>query len=84
LTALHFWIENFAVVPEVQGRGIGRRLLARAERKAIEGGCHEVHLLTNGSFEANVSIYKGLGYALDRQGEFRNGTTVYMSKKLAR
>ena len=80
----HIWIENVAVIPEAQGRGIGRRLLAHAELKAIEAGCFEARLLTNGAFEANVSLYRQLGYAVDRQEDFMNGTTVYMSKKLAR
>ncbi|WP_246506060.1 GNAT family N-acetyltransferase [Mesorhizobium silamurunense] len=32
----HIWIENVAVAPEVQGRGIGQLLLDRTELKAIE------------------------------------------------
>lgn len=80
----HIWIENVAVVPEAQGRGIGRRLLAHAERKATEAGCFEARLLTNGAFETNVSLYRRLGYVVDRQEDFMNGTTVYMSKKLPR
>lgn len=80
----HLWIENVAVVPEAQGRGIGRLLLAHAERKSIEAGHHEVRLLTNGAFEANLSLYGSLGYAVDRQEAFMNGTTVYLSKTLAR
>jgi ribosomal protein S18 acetylase RimI-like enzyme len=80
----HIWIENVAVVPEAQGRRIGRRLLAHAERKAIEAGCFEARLLTNGAFEANLSLYRRLGYAVDRQEDFMNGTAVYMSKKLPR
>lgn len=80
----HLWIENVAVVPEAQGRGIGQRLLAHAEHRAAERGCFEARLLTNGAFQANVSLYRRLGYAVDREEDFMNGTTVYMSKKLAR
>lgn len=80
----HIWIENVAVIPEAQGRGIGRQLLAHAEEKAVAAGCFELRLLTNGAFEANVSIYRKLGYAVDREEDFMNGTTLYMSKKLAR
>jgi len=78
----HIWIENVAVAPEAQGRGIGRKLLDSAERKAFETGCRELRLLTNGAFEANVSLYKRQGYAVDREEPFMNGTTVYMSKSL--
>lgn len=80
----HIWIENVAVGPAAQGRGIGRRLLAHAELKAVELGCFETRLLTNGAFAANLSLYRRIGYVVDRQEEFMNGTTVYMSKKLAR
>ncbi|MDX8469127.1 GNAT family N-acetyltransferase [Mesorhizobium sp. VK23B] len=79
----HIWIENVAVAPEAQGRGIGRKLLDSAERKAVEAGCRELRLLTNGAFEANVRLYRKHGYAVDREEPFMNGTTVYMSKRLA-
>ncbi|RWC23069.1 GNAT family N-acetyltransferase [Mesorhizobium sp.] len=79
----HLWIENVCVAPNVQGRGIGRLLLELAERKAIEAGRAELRLLTNGAFEANVSLYKKHGYIVDREEPFMNGVTVYMSKRLA-
>jgi GNAT superfamily N-acetyltransferase len=79
----HLWIENVCVTPEAQGRGIGRLLLGRAERKALEAGRSELRLLTNGAFEANVSLYKRHGYVIDREEPFMNGVTVYMSKRLA-
>lgn len=79
----HIWIENVAVAPEAQGRGIGRKLLDSAERQAVEAGCRELRLLTNGAFAANVLLYRKHGYAIDREEPFMNGTTVYMSKRLA-
>lgn len=79
----HVWIENVAVAPEAQGRGIGKKLLDSAERRAVETGCRELRLLTNGAFDANVRLYRRHGYAIDREEPFMNGTTVYMSKRLA-
>jgi ribosomal protein S18 acetylase RimI-like enzyme len=79
----HVWIENVAVAPEAQGRGIGKKLLDSAERRAVETGCRELRLLTNGAFDANVRLYRRHGYAVDREEPFMNGTTVYMSKRLA-
>ncbi|RWB53556.1 GNAT family N-acetyltransferase [Mesorhizobium sp.] len=79
----HIWIENVAVAPEARGRGIGRKLLDRAEHRAVEAGCRELRLLTNGAFAANVLLYRRHGYAIDREEPFMNGTTVYMSKRLA-
>jgi len=79
----HLWIENVCVAPQAQGRGIGRLLLERAEEKARAAGRRELRLLTNGAFEANVSLYRKHGYTIDREEPFMNGTTVYMSKRLA-
>ena len=79
----HLWIENVAVRPESQGHGLGRQLLALAERKAVEAGCGELRLLTNDAFTANVALYSRAGYSVDRREPFMGGTTVYMSKKLA-
>jgi ribosomal protein S18 acetylase RimI-like enzyme len=80
----HIWIENVAVAPEAQGCGIGRRLLDHAERLALAANCFEARLLTNAAFEANVALYRRLGYVVDREEPYLNGITVYMSKKLAR
>ncbi|WP_245474449.1 hypothetical protein [Mesorhizobium sp. M2A.F.Ca.ET.042.01.1.1] len=44
---------------------------------------HQLRLLTNGAFEASVSLYKGQGYSIDREEPFMNGSTVYMSKRIA-
>jgi GNAT superfamily N-acetyltransferase len=79
----HLWIENVCVAPEAQGKGIGRLLLQRAEGNAREAGHHELRLLTNGAFEANVLLYQRQGYSVDREEPFMNGTTVYMSKRIA-
>ena len=79
----HLWIENVCVAPSAQGRGIGGMLLDRAEHVAAEAGLGELRLLTNGAFAANVAIYRKHGYAIDREEPFMNGTTVYMSKRLA-
>ena len=80
----HLWIENVCVAPQAQGSGIGRLLLERAERRALETGRPELRLLTNGAFEANVLLYKRQGYTIDREEPFMGGMTVYMSKRLTR
>jgi ribosomal protein S18 acetylase RimI-like enzyme len=80
----HLWIENVAIAPNDQGKGLGRELLAHAERKAIGAGRGEVRLLTNVAFEANVALYEKTGYLIVEREPFLGGTTVYMSKKLNR
>ena len=78
----HLFIENVAVAPAHQGRGIGRRLLAHAERKARDYGVAEIRLATNSAFESNVLLYRSVGYRIDRREPFMGGAAVYMSKEL--
>lgn len=80
----HLFIENIAVAPKHQGRGLGRHLLAHAERKAGLAGVAEMRLLTNLAFESNVRLYQSVGFQIDRTEPFGNGSTVYMSKTWAR
>jgi ribosomal protein S18 acetylase RimI-like enzyme len=81
----HIWIENVAVLPACHGQGLGRILLAHAETRALDAGCNESRLLTNAAFESNVALYKKIGYRVDRTEPYKDGgTTVYMSKRLAR
>ncbi|WP_119420239.1 GNAT family N-acetyltransferase [Desertibaculum subflavum] len=78
----HLWIENVAVDPAAQGRGLGRRLLAHAEAKAAAAGLGQLRLLTNQAFATNVALYQRLGYRIDRREPFQGGVTIYMSKRL--
>ena len=78
----HLWIENIAIHPDRQGQGYGRRLLKWAEKRAGIAGTGEIRLVTNGAFEANVALYKRVGYRIDRTEPFRGGTAVYMSKSV--
>ena len=78
----HLLIENVAVAPAFQGRSLGRMLMAHAEQVAVSLGHTEIRLYTNKQFAGNVRLYQQLGYAVDREEEFRGGLTVYMSKPL--
>ena len=80
----HLWIENVCVLPEAQGRGIGRRLLTHVEALAREAGLPQTRLLTNAAFSDNIALYRRVGYVIDREEPFMNGITVYMSKELGR
>ena len=82
----HWWIENIAVAPQHQGKGLGRKLLDHAECLAIEAGLKEMRLLTNQAFASNVALYQRVGYRIDRIAPFSGNTnmTVYMSKRLER
>jgi len=53
----HLWLQ-----PGVQGRGLGRALLAELERLAVELGATELVLDTNASLAAAGGLYKSSGY----------------------
>jgi ribosomal protein S18 acetylase RimI-like enzyme len=78
----HLLIENVAVAPAVQGRGVGWRLMAHAERLAAEQGHAELRLYTNARFEENIALYRRLGYRVDREDEGPLGVAVHMSKRI--
>ncbi len=79
----HLLIENVAVAPDFQGRGLGRFMMAHAERLAAERGYGELRLYTNKMFAENVRLYLALGYRIDREEESALGVTVHMSKSLS-
>jgi ribosomal protein S18 acetylase RimI-like enzyme len=78
----HLFIENVAVSPEHQGKGLGRHLLRHADAKTRSVGLSELRLLTNQAFATNVRLYQAVGFRIDRTEPHVGGTTVYMSKKL--
>jgi ribosomal protein S18 acetylase RimI-like enzyme len=55
-------VENVAVAPGQQGRGLGRMLMAFAEDHARAAGLTEVVLYTNERMTENLRFYPALGY----------------------
>jgi GNAT superfamily N-acetyltransferase len=55
-------VENIAVRPDQQGRGIGKKLLHHAERLALSLGFDNVRLYTNAAFQSNLQFYTCHGY----------------------
>ena len=77
------FIENIAVAPSQQGRGLGRHLLAHAVARAKTLSLPRLCLLTGQLMDSNVRLYQSLGFQIDRTEPFMDGFTVYMSKDLA-
>lgn len=75
-------IENVCVDPAEQGNGIGRDLVAHAERETRRLGHEVIRLYTNKLFAANLGFYRGLGYEVEREEPFRGGTVVHFRKVL--
>jgi ribosomal protein S18 acetylase RimI-like enzyme len=76
-------IENVAVAPVFQGRGLGRRLLAHAEGLATAAGLTGTRLYTNQRFSANLRLYASLGYGVEREEALNGGVAVHMVKRWA-
>ncbi len=78
----HLLIENVAVHPNDQGRGLGQKLMRFAEQWASEAGLKEVWLYTNELMTENIAFYGWLGYKeVGRQsGEYYR--RVYMRKQV--
>ena len=53
---------SMAVLPEQQGRGLGRTLLQAAEVAALDGGAAVMRLEVNPSNAAAVALYRSAGY----------------------
>lgn len=78
----HLKIENVAVAPAFQGRGIGQKLLSHAEQITLSLGHSEIRLSTNKLFAVNILLYEKLGYRIFREEPFKGGVAVHMSKWL--
>ena len=58
----HLIVNNVAVAPHLQGRGLGRALLTFAEAEARRRGLPEIRLHTNAAMPDNIAMYPKLGY----------------------
>jgi GNAT superfamily N-acetyltransferase len=69
----HLLLENLAVVPAHQRKGIGHRLMAHVEALARAQGLPMVRLYTNKAFATNLEFYRKLGYAIEREEPIKSG-----------
>jgi ribosomal protein S18 acetylase RimI-like enzyme len=76
-------VENVAVDPEQQGRGIGPALLEFAEDQARSRGLSELRLYTHELMASNLDLYERLGwqeYERRKTGDFAR---VFMRKPVS-
>ena len=76
----HLLIENLAVDPAVQGRGLGGRLLSLAEQRAREYGVPELRLYTNEAMTENIAYYPRRGFTETHRDEQHGFRRVFFSK----
>jgi GNAT superfamily N-acetyltransferase len=55
-------VKRMWVSPTVRGFGLGRRLLAELESRAVAGGVHTLRLETNRALTEAIGLYRAAGY----------------------
>lgn len=78
----HLLVENVAVRPTAQGRGVGGLLMDLAEAEAIRLGLDVVTLYTNEIMVENLAWYERRGYVEIYRGEQDTFRRVYLSKRV--
>jgi ribosomal protein S18 acetylase RimI-like enzyme len=75
-------LDNIAVLPEYQGKGIGRALLEFAEAEARQCGFGAIHLYTHALMTENIALYSRIGYVETRRVTEKGYDRVYMTKRV--
>jgi ribosomal protein S18 acetylase RimI-like enzyme len=79
----HLLLDNIAVAPDRQGSGLGRRLLAYAEARALAQGLPEVRLYTNEAMTENLRLYARYGYVETHRAVDNGFHRVYLRKPVS-
>ncbi len=58
----HIHLENVAVSPNHQGKGIGGALMKFVEHETLQRGLSTIELYTNVKMSGNLTLYPALGY----------------------
>lgn len=82
-TKVGMLLDNVAVRPEFQGRGIGRCLLELAEATAKDRGYMALDLYTHECMTENIEMYKRIGYVETGRKTEQGYNRVYMQKSLS-
>lgn len=76
-------IGRIAIAPDMQGHGIGSRLLDAVEARGASAGAREAELFTGSLSEANIRLYERQGYREMERIEEGDGTAqVFLRKRL--
>jgi len=80
----HLLLDNIAVRPDRQGKGLGRRLIDFAEGEARRLGHAELRLYTHATMSENIALYAQLGFVETGRGREAGYDRVFMTKRLGR
>ena len=75
-------LENIAVHPEHQRRGVGRALLELADTEALTQGYGELRLYTHETMTENIALYTRIGWIETHRGQQDGYARVFMQKRL--
>lgn len=75
-------VENIAISPAFQKRGLGRALLAFADETARAAGYDAIRLYTNATMTENIALYGSCGYVETHRATENGRNRVYMRKAL--
>jgi ribosomal protein S18 acetylase RimI-like enzyme len=75
-------LDNVAVLPAAQNRGVGARLLGLAEEHARSLGLAEIRLYTNEAMTENLAYYARHGYAETHRAEQDGFRRVFFRKPI--
>lgn len=78
----HILLDNIAVHPGHQGRGVGRTLLELADAEAMRQGYGELRLYTHVTMTENIALYTRIGWVETHRGEQDGYARVFMRKSL--
>lgn len=73
-------VQNVAVRPASQGRGVGRALLTHADRTAVRRGLDELRLYTHSGMTENIELYQRLGWRETHRRTEHGFQRVFFSK----
>jgi ribosomal protein S18 acetylase RimI-like enzyme len=76
----HLLLDNIAVAPAWQGRGVGRMLMEFADAEARRAGVRELRLYTHVLMHENIALYARTGWEEYARGEQAGFQRVFMRK----
>jgi len=76
------FIESIAVLPNAQGRGIGKALMDFADTNARALGLTSLELYTNAKMTENLTLYPHLGFTQTGRRQENGYDRVYFQKHL--
>ncbi len=75
-------VRTVAITPHRQRQGLGKQLMAEAERLAQTDNITKLHLYTNEVMTGNIELYKHLGYTETHRTGPEGKQVIYMKKEL--